>query len=87
MKSGHLPWAKKEETTKEIDLENLFNIYWTSKAHELTVSGQSWSPTSPLIPDGEPQRLLTLGSVVSLWNYNSLQMPLYVSLQLRIAAS
>ena len=66
MKSGHLPWAKKEETTKEIDLENLFNIYWTSKAHELTVSGQSWSPASPLIPDGEAQRLLRLGSVVSL---------------------
>ena len=39
MKSKHLPWAKKEETTKEIDLENLFNIYWTSKAHELTVTG------------------------------------------------
>ena len=66
MKSGHLPWAKKEETTKEIDLENLFDTYWTSKAHDLTVSGQSWSPTSPLIPDGEAQRLLTLGSVVSL---------------------
>ena len=66
MKSSHLPWAKKEETTKEIDLENLFNIYWTSKAHEITVSGQSWSPTSPLIPDGEPQWLLTLGSGVSL---------------------
>ena len=66
MKSSHLPWAKKEETTKEIDLENLFNIYWTSKAHELTVSGQSWSPASPLIPDGEAQRLLRLGSVVSL---------------------
>ena len=66
MKSGHLPWAKKEETTKEIDLENLFDTYWTSKAHDLTVSGQSWSPISPLIPDGEAQRLLTLGSVVSL---------------------
>ena len=41
MKSSHLPWAKKEQITKEIDLENLFNIYWTSKAHELTVPGQS----------------------------------------------
>ena len=87
MKSSHLPWAKKEETTKEIDLENLFDIYWTSKAHELTVPGQSWSPTSPLIPDGEVQRLLSLGSVVSLLNYNSLQMLLYVPLQLPILAS
>ena len=57
MKSSHLPWAKKEETTKQIDLENLFDIYWTSKAHELTVPGQSWSPNSPLISDGEVQRL------------------------------
>ena len=39
MKSSHLPWAKKGETTKEIDLEKLFDIYWTSKVHELTVPG------------------------------------------------
>jgi len=57
MKSSHLPWAKKERTTKEIDLENLFNIYWTSKAHEITVSGQYWSPTNLLMPDGEAQTL------------------------------
>ena len=66
MKSSHLPWAKKEQTTKEIDLETLFNIYWTSKAHELTVPGQSWSPTNLLMSDREAQRLLSLGSVVSL---------------------
>jgi len=44
MKSSHLPWAKKEQTSKEIDLGNLFNDYWTSKAHELTVIGQSSQP-------------------------------------------
>ena len=66
IKSSHLPWAKKEQITKEIDLENLFNIYWTSKAHELTVAGQSYPPTSSLIPDGRAQRLLSLGSVASL---------------------
>ena len=66
MKSGHLPWAKKEQSTKEIDLEYLFNVYWTSKARELTVPGQSLSPTSPIISDGEMQRSLSLGSVVSL---------------------
>ena len=40
MKSSHFPWAKKEQNTKGIDLENLFNIYWTSKAREITVPGQ-----------------------------------------------
>ena len=41
MKSSHLPWAKREQTTKEIDIHKLFNTYWTSKEHELMVSGQS----------------------------------------------
>ena len=40
MKSSHVPWAKKEQTTKDIDLDSLFNIYWTSKAQTLTVQGQ-----------------------------------------------
>ena len=66
MKSSHLPWADNEQATKEIDLKNLFDIYWTSNAHELTVTGSSYSPTSPLIPDGEEQRWLSLGSAVSL---------------------
>ena len=55
MRSTHLLWLKKEPTTKEIDLENLFNIYWASKAQQITVPGQSRSPISPLIPDGEVQ--------------------------------
>ena len=59
-------WAKKQQTTKEIDLETLFNTYWTSKARELTVPGQSSSPTSPIIADREMQGLLSLGSIVSL---------------------
>ena len=67
-------WAKKQQSTKEIDLETLFNTYWTSKARELTVPGQSSSPTSPIMSDGEMQNLLSLGSIVSLYNYNSLQM-------------
>ena len=61
MKGSHLPWAKKEQITKEIDLENIFNIYWTSKAHELTVTGQSWSPTSPLTPDGGSAEVVDIG--------------------------
>ena len=41
IKSGHLPWAKKVQTTKQISIENLFNNYWASEAHELTVPGLS----------------------------------------------
>jgi len=66
MRSNHLPWVKKEQITEEIDLENLFNIYWTSKAQEITVPGQSWSPISTLIPDEEVQWSSSLGSVVAL---------------------
>ena len=41
MKTGHLPWAKKDQNIKEIGLEKLFNEYWTSRKHEITVPGQS----------------------------------------------
>ena len=51
MKSGHVPWAKKDQNVKEIGLQTLFNDYWTSKKHELTLLGQSSSPTIPLVPD------------------------------------
>ncbi len=51
MKSSHLPWAKKDQNIKDIDLQKLFNEYSTSKAQELTVPGQSRSPTSPYISD------------------------------------
>ena len=46
MKNSHLPWAKKEQTSNAIDLQKLFNAYWTSKAHEITIKGQSWSSTN-----------------------------------------
>ena len=51
MKSGHLPWARKDQSLKEIGLQTLFEEYWTSKKHELTILGQSSSPTIPLVPD------------------------------------
>jgi len=41
MKSGHSPWAKKEQASKDIDLRTLFDDYWTSEMRELTVPGQS----------------------------------------------
>ena len=40
MKNNYRPWAKKEQTGKEIDLQALFNDYWTSEAYELTLLGQ-----------------------------------------------
>ena len=49
MRSGHLPWAKKEHTGKLIDLEEVFGDYWSSKKRELTVLGQS--------RDSQPVRL------------------------------
>ena len=39
MRSSHLPFAKKEQVIKEINLQELFNHYWTSKAHDLPVRG------------------------------------------------
>jgi len=41
MKRGHLPWATKEQASKEINLQELYDDYWTSKAHELTLQGES----------------------------------------------
>jgi len=41
MKSDYLSWVKKGQTTKQIDLQNLLNIYWTPDEHELKVPGQS----------------------------------------------
>ena len=73
IKSGHVPWAKQDQNIKNIDLRKPFNEYWTSKKHELTVPGQSSSPTSSLISDREAQRRLTLESIVALLNYISLR--------------
>ena len=42
MKTDRLPWAKKEQSSKEIDLEErLFSYYWTSEEQKFTVSGLS----------------------------------------------
>ena len=87
MKSGHLPWAKKEQTGQSIDLQEVFDYYWGSKTHEVTVSGQTLLPSSPLIPDRGVQRSLWLENIVTVWNYNSLRKLLFVSLRLLIVAS
>jgi len=41
MKRGHLPWAKEEQASKEIDLRELYNYYWASKEHEIALQGES----------------------------------------------
>ena len=56
IKSGHLSWAKKVQNIKEIDIQNPFNEYWTSKEHEITVPGLSSFQTDPLISDRGAQR-------------------------------
>ena len=66
LKRGHLLWAKKEQTSKSIDIQKLFNNYWTSEAHELIVPGQLRSLTSPLISDRQTQKSLSLESIVTL---------------------
>ena len=72
MKNSLLPWAKKEQTSNMIDLQKLFNDYWTSKAREITVKGQSWSSTSPQISHRKIKRSLILERVNALWSYDSL---------------
>ena len=86
IKSGPLPWAKKDQTIKEIDIKKPVNEYWASNEHELTVPGRSSSPTRPLISDREAQRSLSLESIVALLNYISLRALRFVSLQLPIAS-
>ena len=86
IKSGHLPWAKKNKNIKEIDIKKPFNEYWTSNAQELTVPGRSSSPIRPLISDREAQRRLSLESIIAPLNYVSLRALRFVSLQMPIAS-
>jgi len=87
MNRSHLLFAKKDRNVKEIGLHKLFDEYWTSEEHELTVSGRSYSPTCLFIPDTEPQRSLSLESIVARLNYISLRALRFVSLQQPIASS
>jgi len=41
MKRGHLPWAKEQRASEEINLRELYDEYWTSNAHDLALQGQS----------------------------------------------
>jgi len=53
MKRGHSFLATYTDTPTDIDLQGLFNDYWSSNNHEFTILSQSLSPTSPRISDRE----------------------------------
>jgi hypothetical protein len=78
VKSGHLSWRKMEQGTAEIDCQALFDDYWSSTAHEFTVRSQLESPTFPSSLTERVQRILLLGSILALWNYNSQQKLTFV---------
>ena len=46
MRTGHLFWAEYRQTSDVIDLNTLFNEYWSSTKLEFTVPSQLRSPTS-----------------------------------------
>ena len=73
VQSGLLSWGKKEQGGNEIDCQALFNDYWSTTAHEFLLRGQLLSPTSLLSLTERAQWTLLLGSILALWNYNSLQ--------------
>ena len=53
MRSGHLTWAKDQRASEPIDVQALFNDYWSSKKLEFTVPSKSSSLSGPLVSDHE----------------------------------
>ena len=66
MKRSHSLWATYQEASEAVDLDGLFNDYWSSDNHEFIVLSQLLSLTSLRTPDRESQRLLSLESIVAL---------------------
>ena len=65
--NGTLFSAQNGLATEEIDLQALFNDFWSSIKHDFTVLSQSLLPTSLLVFDGKAQRtLLSLESITSI---------------------
>jgi len=48
MKRGHLPWAKGDQASEDINPQELYDYYWTSEEHELEL--QSESSSEPFHP-------------------------------------
>ena len=66
-RSSHFFWAKNRLESEPIDVQALFNDYWSSTKHEFTVPSESSSRTSPLLSDHEMQRTLSsLESITSI---------------------
>jgi len=67
MRSGHLFWGKHRLASEPIDVQAIFNDYWSSDKHEFTVPSELSTPASPLISHHEAQRtLLLLESITSI---------------------
>ena len=85
MRNRHFIWAKSRLESELIDIQAILNDYWTSNKHGFTVPSMSSLPTSPLVSDHEAQRtslsLESITGIVGLWNYISLRVLLFVSLQ------
>ena len=81
MRSGHLFWAKHRQRSEVVDLQTLFNEYWSSTKHEFTVPSQSWPRTSLLISDGRAGVI-----VIGKYRY-SLELRFSINTTVRIPAA
>jgi hypothetical protein len=66
MKRGPSFLPRYRETSEVIDLQVLFDEYWSSDNHNFTILSQSSSLIRPRIADREGQRPLPLESIVDL---------------------
>jgi len=68
-RGSHLLWGKNRLASELIDVQALFNDYWSSIQHEFMVPSKPPSPTRTLglVSDHEAQRtLLSLESITSI---------------------
>ena len=66
MRSGHLIWAKSRLASELMDVQAIFNDYWSSTKHEFTIPSES-SLISSGVSDHEAQRTsLSLESTTSI---------------------
>jgi hypothetical protein len=69
MRSGKLFWAKTLLASEVINLQAIFDDYWSSSKHEFTIQSQSFHQLSAsIVSDGEPQRtLLSMENTISMF--------------------
>ena len=67
MRSGHLLWAKSRLASELIDVQAIYNDYWSSNKHKFTVPSESSSLISSPVSDHEAQRTsLSLESIANI---------------------